>query len=371
MAGGPKKVIVDNVLQELTEGRPFIFVIMPFNDKWPIYREINEIIEEQIGLSCIRADDVCASGYDLLDKIHYLIERAELIVAEISSANPNVYYEVGYASGIRKNMLLLAEDSKEIPADIKGKELLNYNNSKSGIKNFREALAKNVRTVLGSRISLLKEMLFSESPNPSYIVASPKYPGKDSRIKGQVYDRKTFGDNLGVVGLISAFGIILGERANIELVSAQYCEPDFLEKDCNLYLIGSRKINAIAGEALELMSEDKEPNFYLGGSTKEDEEGDYIVRLWCIENGEKKQLKGRSEKRGPEKGTIHTKDYGLVIRCPHPRYSDRIIVIMAGAHSLGTGGACMAATRSVLIQQLREALPNKSDFSDQNKLSGR
>ncbi len=30
---------------------------------------------------------------------------------------------------------------------------------------------------------------------------------------------------------------------------------------------------------------------------------------------------------------------------------------MAGAHSLGTGAACLAATRSALIQKVRGALP--------------
>jgi hypothetical protein len=31
--------------------------------------------------------------------------------------------------------------------------------------------------------------------------------------------------------------------------------------------------------------------------------------------------------------------------------------MLAGAHSLGTGAACLAATRSALIRKLREKLP--------------
>jgi len=366
MPSDHKKMIVDNVLQELTHGRPFVFVVMPFNEKWPIYLKIREIIND-IGLSCIRADDVSASGYDLLEKIHYLIQRAELIVSEISTPNPNVFYEVGYAEGIRKKILLLAEENSEIPTDIKGKELITYKTSKTGISEFGTVFSSNVRTAVGSRISLLKEMLLGEIPNPSYIIASPKYPGKDSRIRGQVYDNRTFGDNLGIAGLFSAFGIILGERAKVELVSAQYCEPDILEKDCNLYLIGSKKINSIAGQALELMSKGKEPNFYLGHYPKKKEIGDYIVRLYRKENGKREWIKGKSETWGPDEGIIHTMDYGLVIRGPHPKHQNRNVLIMAGAHSLGTGGACVAATNSLYIQQIREKLPVKSVFSDQDK----
>jgi hypothetical protein len=365
--GFTRKIIVDNILQELTGGKPFIFVIMPFNERWHIYEEVKKIIENEFGLSCIRADDVSASGYDLLEKIHFLIERAELIVAEISTPNPNVFYEVGYASGNRKNIVLLSEDSSNIPADIRGRELIVYDTSKRGVIAFKEEFFKNAKTIIGSRISLLREMLLADPPLPSYIVASPKYPGEDSRIRGQVYDTRTFGDNLGVVGLLSAFGTILGERAKVELISAQYCDPDILKKDYNLYVIGSKKINPLCGQLLELMSKGKNPHFYLGHKSEEKEIGDYIVRLYCTENGKTEHLKGKAERRGPDRGIIHTTDYGIIVRGPHPKHKNRITLILAGAHSLGTGGACIAATRSTFIQQIRELLPERSILSEHGK----
>jgi len=45
-------------------------------------------------------------------------------------------------------------------------------------------------------------------------------------------------------------------------------------------------------------------------------------------------------------------DYGLIIRGPHPRRDGRIAMVLAGTRSLGTGAACLAATRLSLIENI-------------------
>ncbi|MCP4400339.1 MAG: hypothetical protein GY801_23905 [bacterium] len=42
-----RRIVVDSILQELTGGKPFVFVIMPFTERWFIYREIKRIIEDE------------------------------------------------------------------------------------------------------------------------------------------------------------------------------------------------------------------------------------------------------------------------------------------------------------------------------------
>ena len=102
-------------------------------------------------------------------------------------------------------------------------------------------------------------MLEAPTPRPAYIVSSPKYPGKHSRILGQVYDTRTFGDPLGILGLISAFGSIWGESGDLELVSAQHSPPDLTERPLSLYLIGSEKVNAASGHMLKLLQQGLRP----------------------------------------------------------------------------------------------------------------
>jgi hypothetical protein len=93
--------------------------------------------------------------------------------------------------------------------------------------------------------------------------------------------------------------------------------------------------------------------------------GNYPVALYRRVNGKKIEIKGKTRRlRGVG---IHCEDYGVIIRSPHPRFPDRLVIICAGAHSLGTGAACLAATRSSLIRQIKEALPAGVDISDKER----
>jgi len=47
------------------------------------------------------------------------IEQAENVIAEISPANPNVLYELGYAYALGKPTILLARRESQFPFDIK------------------------------------------------------------------------------------------------------------------------------------------------------------------------------------------------------------------------------------------------------------
>jgi len=73
------------------------------------------------------------------------------------------------------------------------------------------------------------------------------------------------------------------------------------------------------------------------------------------------------EEWGEMKELIHSQDYGIIVRGPHPNCRGRMVLIMAGAHSLGTGAACLAATRSMLIRQIKDALPDTVDFADKSR----
>jgi len=67
---------------------------------------------------------------------------------------------------------------------------------------------------------------------------------------------------------------------------------------------------------------------------------------------------------GPE---VHFQDWGLVLRGPHPKWDKRIALLLAGAHSLGTGAACLAATSSALIEQIERALPKGVTLADKQR----
>ena len=354
-----------DMLHQLTGGRPFVFVIMGYGGhKRAVFEAIRQLVQQEFNLACIRADDVPSSGHDLLSKIHEIMHRAELIIAEITdprpgSPSPNVFYEIGYAVAVQKPPLLLLEEGQPVPTDLKGLEVISYQDRFEGLASFRSKLSDHLRFRLGSELAVLRDMLEAAQPLPAYIVASPKYPGPHSRIAGQVYDRRTFGDHLGILGLISAFGSMFGEPQGVELISAHHAPPDLAEMDVNLYLLGSRKVNTPAGVLLDELVRDRRPKWSFGPSPNytEGEQGDWTVSLYRTDQDEPCLIRGKAEQLGALKEWVWTSDHGLIVRGPHPRHPHRLVLIMAGAHSLGTGAACLAATRSALIKKIRERLP--------------
>ena len=101
---------------------PFCFVIMPFREKefnQHIYSKIiKPLIENEFQISCYRVDEDDLP--DRIDnKIYTYLLRASFILAEITTGNPNVLYELGIAHMLEKDCIILTKKpNSEMPFDI-------------------------------------------------------------------------------------------------------------------------------------------------------------------------------------------------------------------------------------------------------------
>jgi hypothetical protein len=95
------------------------FVMMPFAE--PIGRHYVEIFEPAIknaGLTAIRADnDIFGTG-KIMDQVWSGINTAKVLVAELTTRNPNVFYELGLAHALRKPVVLVSSNEKDVPFDL-------------------------------------------------------------------------------------------------------------------------------------------------------------------------------------------------------------------------------------------------------------
>jgi hypothetical protein len=115
------------------------FVLMPFDESYDdIYSiGIKEVLEKR-GYQCSRADERFFAG-QIIDEVETCISQADLIIAEMTDRNANVYYEVGYAHGIGKRLVLLAKDVSRLPFDVRGLQHILY---RGRIRTLRERLGK-------------------------------------------------------------------------------------------------------------------------------------------------------------------------------------------------------------------------------------
>lgn len=134
---------------KVTPTRPKVFVVMQFGEPYDaLYEGVIKPVAAQMGLDAYRSDDVYRPGIILQDIVRGLVE-AEVVVAEITPPNPNVFYEVGYAHAMDKTTILLAERGNQLPFDIRSYRCIFYDNTirgKEGVENhLRQHLANILR----------------------------------------------------------------------------------------------------------------------------------------------------------------------------------------------------------------------------------
>lgn len=123
--------------------KPHVFVAMPFDSlKLDHFHYGIQPAVHSAGFLCERLDISSFTG-GIVDQIKGKIASAELVVAELSGANPNVYLEVGYAWGKGIPTILLAERPEDLEFDVKGQRTLVY----SSIRDLEEKLARELRNL--------------------------------------------------------------------------------------------------------------------------------------------------------------------------------------------------------------------------------
>src|SRR5215510_3429797 len=102
---------------EKTSPKSFVFVLMPFHED---FRDIYELGIKQAcidaGAYCERVDEQIFHE-NILERVYNQIAKADIIVAEMTGKNANVFYETGYAHALNKRVILLTQNVEDIPFD--------------------------------------------------------------------------------------------------------------------------------------------------------------------------------------------------------------------------------------------------------------
>ncbi|MCK4394533.1 toll/interleukin-1 receptor domain-containing protein [Candidatus Bipolaricaulota bacterium] len=126
------------------------FIIMPFGPEelTDVYEYfVKPSIETNCDLRCERGDDVFGSNV-IMDDIRRSIERARLVVADLTGRNPNVFYEVGIAHTLNKEVLLLSQSMSDVPFDLRHRRVLVYDYTPKGCKKLERNVTDNVNAIL-------------------------------------------------------------------------------------------------------------------------------------------------------------------------------------------------------------------------------
>ena len=118
-----------------------IFVAMPFASEFEdcFHYGIQGAVNAS-GYLCERADLQSFTG-DVMEWVKNRIATADFVIADLTTANPNVYLEIGYAWGLNKKTVLLIKDTKELKFDTRGQRCLTYTTIKDLETKLKNELA--------------------------------------------------------------------------------------------------------------------------------------------------------------------------------------------------------------------------------------
>lgn len=118
------------------------FVLMPFTQSWStrIYSKILVPIIKKCSLEPVRADNLF--GHDVMEDIWSAINSAFIIVADVTGRNPNVFYELGIAHTLGKNVIVITQDKSDVPFDIQGLRFIEYADNQDGYEILENQLSR-------------------------------------------------------------------------------------------------------------------------------------------------------------------------------------------------------------------------------------
>ena len=112
------------------KGRTFLdtcFVMMPFGD-WSdlYYRDIFSPAIKDAGMEPLRADQLFSTG-TVIEQIWEQIQKAKILVADLTGKNANVFYELGLAHADKKPVVFISANIDDVPFDLRHLRVIIYN----------------------------------------------------------------------------------------------------------------------------------------------------------------------------------------------------------------------------------------------------
>lgn len=131
------------------------FVISPIGEEGSEMRERSDKVLEHIikppveecGYECMRADEISEPGIITSQIIQHLIDD-DLVVADLTGKNPNVYYELAVRHVIRKPIVQVIQAGESIPFDVAGTRTIHVDHRDlDSVADCKLELVKQIRSV--------------------------------------------------------------------------------------------------------------------------------------------------------------------------------------------------------------------------------
>ena len=138
LRGSPK---VFSIAKNEKIERTLASVMMPFGVAFsPVYEAIQSAAAE-VGLICRRADEIWETPAVIQDIVN-LIDKSFIVVCDCTGRNANVFYEIGIAHTLGREVVLITQVDADVPFDLRHLRYVKYLDNDEGRRALKAALTE-------------------------------------------------------------------------------------------------------------------------------------------------------------------------------------------------------------------------------------
>lgn len=145
MRAGPAEPPAEqpDVQVDLDVKKGYAFIAMPMDPDDPILIDVLDSIKEAAMRCGIHAERIDEPQFNdrITDRILESIRKAEYVIVDLTNSKPNVFYEAGYAHGLKKIPIYIAKFGTKIEFDLKDYPIIFFKN----MKELKDSLEKRIR----------------------------------------------------------------------------------------------------------------------------------------------------------------------------------------------------------------------------------
>jgi hypothetical protein len=109
-----------------------VSAMMPFHPSFDAVYATLQRTAEASNLRCRRADDIWENPAVIQDVVA-LIDRSSVVICDCTGRNPNVFYEIGIAHTLGREVILITQPEADIPVDLRHLRYVQYLNNGEGL----------------------------------------------------------------------------------------------------------------------------------------------------------------------------------------------------------------------------------------------
>lgn len=123
-----------------------VSAMMPFHLSFdPVYEALQRVAQA-VGMRCRRADDIWENPAVIQDVVS-LIDRSRVVICDCSTRNPNVFYEIGIAHTLGREVILITQSADDIPFDLRHLRYVQYLNNGEGLAQLSAKLQQRLESL--------------------------------------------------------------------------------------------------------------------------------------------------------------------------------------------------------------------------------